>query len=150
MCLIIDANVASLVFDSNPESNFALAFNWLHDPNKNGSMVYGGHLVTELFRTAKVRRYIRALYQSGRAYKIDDQLVDIETNNLVRSGLCCSDDEHVIALARVSGARTLCSHDQPLQVDFRYPQLVNNPRGSIYQRPQHAHLLRHSGSCPYK
>lgn len=149
MCLIIDANIASLVFTSSQQTDFSPAFSWLNSPRANGSMVYGGRLAAELFKNASVRRYVRALYQSGRAFKFSDESVVAETARLMQAGACRSDDEHVIAIARISGARTLCSHDHDLHADFRDPQLVNNPRGSIYQTPQHTHLLRHTPSCPF-
>ena len=38
--------------------------------------------------------------------------VEAETASVAGTGLCVSDDEHVIALARASGARLLCSEDQ--------------------------------------
>jgi hypothetical protein len=59
-----------------------------------------------------------------------------------------SNDPHVIALARASGARTLCSRDRELHKDFKNPALVNDPRGSVYQSPSHRHLLGHTSGCP--
>jgi len=66
---------------------------------------------------------------------------------LKETGLCESNDCHVIGLALASGARTLCTHDKALQRDFRNPTIVSKPRGSIYLRPAHAELLRHGSSC---
>lgn len=60
---------------------------------------------------------------------------------------CRSNDLHVLALARVSGARTLCTADGDLRRDFKDSRLVARPKGSIYSRASHAHLLKHSTSC---
>lgn len=46
--------------------------------------------------------------------------------------LCVSDDEHIIALAQISGARLLYSNDGDLHKDFRNKNLIDNPRGKVY------------------
>ena len=56
--------------------------------------------------------------------------------------LCVSDDPHVIALARVSGARLLCTDDVGLMTDFKDKKLIDKPRGSVYRGPSHNGLLR--------
>ena len=45
---------------------------------------------------------------------------------------CVSDDQHIIALAQISGARLLYSHDGDLQEDFRNKELIDRPRGKVY------------------
>jgi hypothetical protein len=47
----------------------------------------------------------------------------------------------------VSGARTLCCDDTRLETDFNNKNLISDPRGSIYKRPSHTHLLKHTSSC---
>ena len=148
MCIIIDANVASSVFSDRPHADFSPIKRWLLDENRNGSMVYGGYLATELDRVQNAKRMLRELSRAGRAFLFPDAIVDTEKNQLIANRACESDDPHVIALARISGGRTLCTQDRALQRDFRNPNLISNPRGSIYLRPQHCHLLRHSSSCP--
>lgn len=43
-----------------------------------------------------------------------------------------SNDEHVLALALVSGARLLVAHDRRLRRDFRNPSIISGPRGNVY------------------
>ena len=43
-----------------------------------------------------------------------------------------SDDEHVLALALVSGARLLYTNDAALISDFKNRTIVATPRGKIY------------------
>ena len=43
-----------------------------------------------------------------------------------------SDDEHVLALALVSGARLLVAHDRHLRRDFGNPSIISDPRGKVY------------------
>ena len=148
MCVIVDANLAFRIFTPAPAADFRPVFEWLHAPDKNGCLVFGGRLSNELAHRTDSRRYLRALLQAGRAYQIPDATVQSEEQRITDSGLCKSDDPHVIALARVSGARTLCSHDQALHLDFRNPKLIAKPRGRVYQNASHTHLLRHDTTCP--
>jgi hypothetical protein len=148
MCVIIDVNLAFRIFTSAPETDFRPVFDWLHAPGKNGCLVFGGRLLEELSNRIASLRYLRALLQAGRAYRFPDAIIQSDEQQIRGSGLCKSDDSHVVALARVSGARTLCSHDQTLHQDFRNPKLISKPRGRVYQNATHAHLLRHDYSCP--
>ena len=148
MCVIVDANLAFRIFMPAPVADFRPVFEWLHAPDKNGCLVFGGKLSNELSHRTDSRRYLRALLQAGRAYQIPDTIVQSEEQRITDSEICKSDDPHVVALARVSGARTLCSHDQALHQDFRNPKLIAKPRGRVYQSATHMHLLRHDTSCP--
>jgi hypothetical protein len=143
--VIIDANLASIVFGIPPDSDFIPVLEWL--TRKGGCLVYGGKLADELWRIESSRRLIRALQQAGRANLIDKSELEVEEMNLKEVNLCQSNDLHIIALARVSGARTLCSHDITLHKDFKNPKLISKPRGSIYQNARHKRLLRHTSSC---
>ena len=147
MCVIIDANVASLVFGDPPDDNFLPVFQWLSKPNKDGRVVVGGRLADELYKVENVGRWIRTLNQAGRAPLLPKVKVDAEEQQVIQLGLCKSDDPHIIALARLSGARTLCSHDKDLHQDFKNVQLISDPKGCVYQCQKHARLLTHTTSC---
>ncbi len=146
MCLIIDVN-------------------WVHHvhptPNVDGApireallagrarLVYGGKLAQE-YRdgSGDFRRWLVRLDQAGRALKVPDSDVDRATEELVRGGAYVSDDPHVIALAQVSRVRLLCSSDGALHTDFTN-HLLLSPRGSVYQRAEHTHLIdEHCGRVP--
>jgi hypothetical protein len=148
MCVIIDTNLAFRIFTSAPADDFRPVFDWLHAPDKNGCLVFGGKLFKELSNRTASARYLLALFRAGRAHQIPDARVEDEENQVTCSGFCKSDDPHVVALARVSGARTLCSHGQALHQDFRNHRLIAKPRGRVYQNAMHTHLLRHDPSCP--
>lgn len=145
MCIIIDANVASLIFRKFPPGDYAPVIDWLYDGD--GCLVYGGKLADELFKMRDVRSQIKVLNQAGRALSFEREAVDNEEIAVAATGLCISDDPHVIALARVSGARTLCSDEDNLHADFKNQRLLSNPRGHVYQNANHRHLLRHTKSC---
>lgn len=148
MCLIVDTNVASLVFAKYPESDFTPIIDWL--TKKDGRLVIGGRLLLELEKLEGVRRFIRSLLQAGRARRISDSDVEIEQKAVIGLNECKSNNFHVIALARVSGARVLCSHDSALHSDFKNKKLITNPRGRIYQNVKHVRLLCHTESCGWR
>ena len=54
---------------------------------------------------------------------------------------CKSNDNHIIALARLSNCRLLFSQDKPLHADFTNLKLVPSPKGKVYQHAKHEHLL---------
>ena len=142
MCIIVDVNVAHKIFLTNNDADFS----YLHSCIINGKpqfakIVYGGYLTTEYLRQDELKRMLFRLDQAGRARNVNDEQVNRETENLKNRRICRSDDEHIIALARVGGVRLLCTDDQRLCVDFRNYKLLNSPRGSIYRNSSHKHLL---------
>ncbi|MCI0512371.1 hypothetical protein L0128_04085 [candidate division KSB1 bacterium] len=150
MCAIIDTNLIAEVLSRPTPPDFCPILEWLVSPKSDGKFVLGGMLAEELLGDEKthpgvhaVRRFIKALHQAGRVRIIPKRIVDYETNK-VRE-LCVSNDSHVIALARISGARILCSHDHTLHKDFTNARLIDHPRGHIYQTRDHAHLLKRYG-----
>lgn len=148
MCLIVDTNLAALVFCEPPHDDFQPIIVWLTSPRENGRLVLGGHLANELSNVSAARRFVKALQQAGRARFIPAVALEAETESL--RSLCVSNDSHVIALARVSGARILCSRDKALHQDFSNTKLVSRPRGHVYQSAKHKHLLRsygHTSAC---
>jgi len=147
VCVIIDANVAPKVFSNPPAKEFQPVLDWLVNPRKTGCVVYGGRLTEELQATERVRGQLVELSRAGRARQFPNEKVNRKEKELVEEGLCISDDPHIIALAIVSGARTLCSHDRTLHKDFRNKNLVSDPRGHVYQKPSHKKHLCHTESC---
>lgn len=144
MCLIVDANLGARVFAEPADADFSPVLDWLEG---NGCLVMGGQLARELARIERARRYVLGLQRAGRARLIPDEQVEADRVTVAATGLCRSNDDHVVALARVSGARVVCTQDRDLQRDFRNHRLIAHPRGSVYQRREHAKLLRHSFSC---
>ncbi|MBX7173560.1 MAG: hypothetical protein K1X72_21510 [Pyrinomonadaceae bacterium] len=144
MCIIIDINIAGRVLttDSDPDFGIVHACLFTGKPH-NVRLVYGGKkFLTEYSKNHSVARIVAALDRAGKAFKIDDDLVDNEEEVIKISGLCSADDEHIIALARVSNVRLLCSHDKGLHGDFTDKRLLNSPRGKVYQNTSHNDLLR--------
>jgi len=138
---LVDANVSSGVFGEDPDFSPVRDVLFLGKP-KPWSLAHGGKLTDELRAVDRVRRALVTLEQAGRTKQVPGADVEAETQRLLQTGLCQSNDVHVIAVARRSDARLLCSHDQALIEDFGNPALVNNPRGKVYKNKGHARLLR--------
>lgn len=142
MCLIVDINVAHKVLLVSDDPDFKDVHICLFtNSNPRGSLAYGGKLLNEYGRSPEIIRKLAELDRAGRARKVDDDLVDEEMKRIIQSGICKSDDEHIIALARVGRVRLLCSHDKDLHTDFTNKTLLDKPRCKVYQKPKHNKLL---------
>lgn len=145
MCVIVDANLTATFFNNPFDGDYASVVLWITE--RDGRLVYSGRLKTELERHEAARRLLLAWWRVGRARLLDDALLAGEETMVASLGHCQSNDLHVIALARQSGARILCTDDQLLVRDFRDSRLISKPRGKVYRNPAHRHLLRHDKSC---
>jgi hypothetical protein len=139
MPLIVDANTAALVFTPQPSDDFRP----VHVALFTGVAVavYGGKLAREYAAMRKHSRLLAELDRNGTLQKVSDADVDRATQRVCNESCCTSNDEHIIALARISRVRLLCSNDQDLHNDFTNPKILR-PAGHVYQRPAHRHLIR--------
>lgn len=142
MCAIIDNNVRHEVFGApdvqTPAGQFF--FTWV-DSGK-GKLVVGGKLLKELSEYQNFSRWFRQARRIGQAVRIPDDEVDAETAALASRHICKSNDAHVLALARVSGARLLFTNDQDLQDDFGNREIIRDPRGRVYTTRSHQNISR--------
>ena len=143
VCLIVDANVGP-TYLAQPSAVIA----WLLGERGNPKLVAAGKLLEELALNASVRRRLVTLEQAGRLRSADGEKLRMEERRLRADGRCTSNDHHVLALAIVSGARTIATNDNALATDFKNKRIIDQPRGSIYPNPEkHGRLLRHTTSC---
>ena len=147
MCAIVDANVAGRFFSRPPDPEFLPLWKCIDDGKS--ILVVGGRLRDELEAIGRAAEQIRIWAQAGLVGFVAPEEVEAATASVAGTGLCASDDEHIIALARVSGARLLCSEDQNLHADFRNRDLIRDPRGAVYQNASHVHLLGHRQGCRF-
>ena len=140
MCIILDANCFA-DFNDRANEDMDPVWNWLEE--KNGKIVYAP---TEKFEKEwegkKQRILLKTLSNAGRLKMEDSEKVEAEANNL--KGKIESDDEHIIALARVAKVSLLVSKDQKLHADFKNKDLVG---GHVYQNRDHRRLLK-PDTCP--
>jgi hypothetical protein len=144
LCVIVDASVAGLVFSDPHREDYRPFWDWLE--KKGGKLVYGGRLAAS-GELKGARRLLVRLKQAGLAHECPKADVDREETAVKQIGLCRSNDPHIIALARFSGARVLCADDRDLEADFKNLQLVPKPKGSIYKNASHKKLLKHNRIC---
>jgi hypothetical protein len=138
MCLIIDATFVHHVHPTPDENGTPVREALLAGTAR---LVYGGQLSRE-YRDGSLefRRWLVLLDRAGLARKVPDDQVDDITGKLVAASTCVSNDAHIIALAQVGRVRLLCSSDADLHTDFTNHGLLS-PRGSVYQRAEHKHLI---------
>lgn len=146
MCLVIvDLNVATrvLLAPADPEyKGVRKAFFGAARPH--AVLVHGGRLTEEYRGNHLLARALVELDRSARARVVPDGDIHAATAAIAATGLAGSNDHHILGLARVSGARVLCSEDGALRADFKDRRLINNPRGKIYSKPGHRTILSHN------
>ena len=155
MCSIIDNDVRHEVFGGKDVQTEAgrFFFSWLN--NRQGRLAVGGKLLDELSEYSGFRNWLGQALQSGSAIRFPRATIDDETLALTSRKVCKSNDTHVLALARVSGARLLFTNDTLLRDDFRDPEIISNPRGRIYSTrvrknvvKEHRDILRNATCTP--
>ena len=141
MLLIIDVNCISKVLCDAPSQDFLPILNSLME-GKRRIVIGGKKLENELKKVSSVLVFLKNLDQAGRVLVLLDNRVDLEEKYVENSFNIKSDDPHILALARVSGARLLCSFDKFLHKDFCNKSILDKPRGRVYQSVKHEKLLR--------
>jgi predicted nucleic acid-binding protein len=141
MCIIVDANVIAKVLLDADDTVYAPVRKRLFESARAVRLVYGGRLRDEYARLTEVMRRLRVLDQAARTFNVSDDEVDAEMKRVAALQECKSDDEYIIALARLSRARVLVSQDQDLHRDFKNKKLVDTSRGKLYTNASRAKLL---------
>ena len=140
MCAILDANVAGQVFGAERPAAGQAFFEWINAGR--GRLAIGGRLRRELDRNGAFRAWRQQAVLAGRVTLLIDDAVDVRAGQLEQENACRSDDEHVVAVAQLSGARLLYTNDGDLQDDFDDRTLIDRPRGKVYTTRVHADLTR--------
>jgi hypothetical protein len=105
VCLIVDANAAQFLATKSPVRD------WLLGVKGVPRLVADGLLKKELVKLDDVRRFLAVLDRAGRLRSADANSLRRETDRLRAGGRCRPNDHHVLALAVVSGARTLATFE---------------------------------------
>lgn len=158
MCAIIDNSVVGDLFRTTKSKKLPAAHEFLRRINdRRFPIVAGGKLLSEeLGSYGNFLRWWQQAVLSGHGRHVSDVAVRKETRRLERQGGYRSNDPHVLALARVSGARLLYTNDRDLQLDFKNTQLISSPAGKIYTtlgnrngllRKAHRNLLSRTDLC---
>lgn len=152
MCAIVDASVVHEVFGPDQSPAGRKFRNWIDQ----GSMrlVAGGKVLEELDAHGHFRQWRAIAVQTGKIRIVSRERMDARMRELQDADSCTSDDEHVISLAQLSGARLLYSNDIALRNDFKKKVLLDRPRGKVYSTRtspafggSHRRLLADSNLC---
>lgn len=125
-CLIVDTNKLRWFTDTSEEIP-QIVIGLLK--RQKGKLYIGGGLKEEI--PHKYRQWYSVGVRAGWIVNVSDEEVDQETTWLKVHHTLESNDHHVVALARVSGARVLVSCDGCLRDDFRDRNLISQPPGKL-------------------
>lgn len=142
MCAIIDNNVRHEVFGAKDVQTGAGKLFFDRVNAGKVKLVVGGKLRDELSEYSNFKQWLQQALIAGLARESPNPAVNAETERLQSQNICKSDDAHVLALARVSGARLLFTNDQVLQSDFGNPQIIGGVRGRIYTTSVHQNVSK--------
>ena len=117
MCAILDNDVVHEVFGDGQVPAGRGFLDWIH--KGQGRLIAGGKLLRELGRNREFMLWWREAVLAGWAADLGTAAVDDEAIRLTEGGVCRSNDQHVIALGRLSGARLLYSNDRSCSATSR-------------------------------
>ena len=129
MCGIIDVNVLGEALRGRPSEAGPRFVAWA---SSGGTKLVVSRAMLAEIDSYKFRLWFQQGMAANRVRRVPDESVDPLAEKLREEGGCRSDDEHIIALAQVSGARLLYGNDRALQQDFRDAALISRPRGKVY------------------
>jgi hypothetical protein len=142
MSLIVDVNVLARVIVMRSDLDFGPVSGRLFTHAATAArLVHGGKLTEEYMKVSSAIRPLAALDRMGRVLVCPKAAYEQQLGFVESSGICASDDPHIIAIARAMAVRLLCSLDKDLHADFTNPALLSRPRGKVYQNATHEHLL---------
>jgi hypothetical protein len=135
MCIIVDANTSAEFFPPSDDARPVL------DRIRKGTLrVVAGHKLKAELLGCSFRKIYRQLLLAGQLTEFPDDSISREINT-VRDKGPKSNDLHILALARVSGARILFSRDVALHADFKDKAILGDRRGKVYQSRNHSRIL---------
>ena len=152
MCIVIDANSLSSVFDPKnaDHANFKPVFDWII--RGNGKIIFGGtKYFKELKKVRKVLKIFNELKKKGKIVVLDTNLVDVKTKEVdVRIMEIPQqnkdkklDDPHLVAIVVISGCKLVCTLDLGAIVLLKilnfYPKGISPPK--IYTGRRNENLL---------
>ena len=144
---IVDANVVGEMFSGDSSDAGPRFFQWIQ--RGDGQLTTGGKNRDELRNNETFKKWEDDAVRYGRLRVVEDGPVRDETKRLERDKAMKakvaygSDDPHVIALARVGGARLLFSNDGDLHEDFNNRNLIHDPPGTVYTTRQNPGFRSH-------
>ena len=117
MCVLVDTNVANDAFTLSPPAATRKFFEYI-DEGKLMLIIGGKRLDLEFDGCGtKFRTWLSNAIQVGRVRREDPLKVAKAEDEIKAGGSCKSEDEHLVALAKISGAELVFTNDRALQTD---------------------------------
>lgn len=130
MCAIVDASATYEVFGRKQTTAGRRFREWLD--SGHGQLVVGGKALRELLRNGNFEKWFLEARRSPALVRQLRAETILEKEKELGGCQMRSNDQHVVALALVSGARLLYTNDKPLQLDFTNSQIISGVAGRIY------------------
>ena len=152
MCAILDNSARDEVFGTTPTDRGLRFLKWINEGRSR--LALGGRLENELKGggvqpgSNEFNNWLATAEASGRVIRPNGD-VEAETRSIESATdyrgrrVCESDDPHVLALAKLTGARLLFSRDDALIQDFQNNRILNQPRGKVYPHENFNEFLNH-------
>ncbi|MCE2413001.1 hypothetical protein J4G07_03260 [Candidatus Poribacteria bacterium] len=144
MCIIVDTNTFHK-FKKPDDEDMEPVWTWLE--KRDGKIAYSDiEKLEEEWDNGGMQNLRNRLRQRGKLKIASPRDVQEKANELKNE--IASNDEHIIALAIVSGVKVLVSYregDSDLFTDFKNRQLVG---GKVYTRKAHARRMLTKDTCP--
>jgi len=136
MCLIVDTSVVNeLVANKTQRSKVFFEL----QSKRRIRIATCSDLQKEHKGNAAVIDFFRRIKQNNLLNEIGDSRIRIEQRAVGRIGHE-SNDSHVLALARVSGARVIATDDSDLREDVGNAKLLK-PKGKVFSKANQRHLF---------
>lgn len=155
MCIVIDANVFSRVFDpkNSEHDKFKPVLNWI--VVRDGKMITGGTKYNEevFIKIKKFNKLLSELKKKRKLIQLKTEIVDAKAAHF-KTLVTASDfdDPHIISILAVSNVNILCTLDQPLASYARNSIFYQkkHKKVAIYKCKADKYLLKHkdtNGDC---
>ena len=144
MCIIVDTNTFHKLREPDDE-DMEPVWTWLE--KRDGKIAYADTEKLEAeWDKGGMQDLRNQLRRSGQLKVVSSEDVQEKADEL--KGRIASNDEHIIALALITGVKVLVSYregDRDLFDDFRDRNLVG---GRVYTRKGHAQRMLRKDTCP--
>jgi hypothetical protein len=142
--MVIDANVFCSVFNPSSKDHyeFAPVLNWI--TKGAGFVVYGGtKYKQELANAPRYQKIFIELNNKGKTREVNCRLVDQDQKIVASLAKGTCDDQHIIAIFRVSGCHLFCSNDARSYKHIKDSKLYlkNQKHPLIYHKRKHSNML---------
>lgn len=136
-CIIVDASKFKEFFNSTNKDSEPVR-KWL---NNGGKLIYStcGKFAQD-FSKHKKKIMLKNYVRDGKAFLVPCKRFIAQEQYFKNCKLLKSNDPHILALAKYTGARLLYTEDPDLIKDFKNLELLR-PKGKIYSRRSNADLL---------